>query len=66
MTVKQICNMLYDNQKIEIYSGRHSYEPVVWGTAQQFRNSNNINGKYADAKVDVVVPSGKTMLIYLV
>lgn len=66
MTVKQICSVLYDNQKIEIYSGRHSYEPAVWGVAQQFRNSNNSNGKYADAKVDVVVPSGRTVLIYLV
>lgn len=65
MTVKQICNVLYDNQKIEIYESRRSYEPVVWGVAQQFRNSNNSNGKYADVRVDVVVPSGRTMLIYL-
>lgn len=69
MTVKQICNVLYDNQKIEIYvyeSRRsRSYELVVWGVAQQFRNSNNSNGNYADARVDVVVPSGRTMLIYL-
>lgn len=66
MTIKQICNVLYDNQKVEIYEDRRSYESIAWGAAQQFRNSNNSNGKYADAKVDVVVPSGKTILIYLV
>lgn len=66
MTIKQICDVLYDNQKVEIYEDRRSYEPIAWGEAQQFRNSNNSNGKYADVKVDVVVPSGKTILIYLV
>lgn len=66
MTVKQICSVLYDNQKIEIYENRYSYEPVVWGAAQQFRNSKNSNGKYADSRVDVVVPSGRTILIYLI
>ena len=66
MTVKQICSVLYDNQKVEIYNGRYSCEPVVWGVAQQFRNSNNSNGKYADARIDVVVPSGRTVLIYLI
>lgn len=65
MTVKQICSVLYDNQKIEIYEDRHSYEPIILGVAQQFRNSNNSNGKYADARADVVVPCGKTILIYL-
>ncbi len=60
MTVKQICGVLYDNQKVEIYDDRHSCEPIVWGVAKQFRN-----GKYADAEVDVVVPSGQTVLIYL-
>lgn len=63
MTIKQICNVLYDNQKVEIYEDRHSYEPIAWGSARQFRNNND---KYADAEVDVVVPSGKTILIYLV
>ena len=62
MTVKQICNVLYDNQRVEIekYEDRDSCEPIAWGTAQQFRN-----GKYADASVDVVVPAGRTILIYI-
>ena len=63
MTIKQICNVLYDNQKVEIYEDRHSYEPIAWGSARQLRNNND---KYADAEVDVMVPSGKTILIYLV
>lgn len=63
MTIKQICNVLYDNQKVEIYEDRHSYEPIAWGAARQFRNNKD---KYADAEVDVMVPSGKTILIYLV
>lgn len=63
MTVKQICSVLYDNQRVEIYSGRRSYEPVAWGTANQFRYSSG--SKYADAEVDVVVPTNRTVLIYI-
>lgn len=64
MTVKQICSVLYDNQKVEIYNGRHSYRPVAWGAANQFRYSSD--SEYADARVDVVVPSSQKVLIYII
>lgn len=61
MKIKDLCGVMYDNERVEIYDARASMELLHHETAARLR----IDREWGEKEIYTVKPSTRVMIVYL-
>ncbi len=61
MKIKELCNVMYDNERVEIYDSRRNMDLLHHSTAARLR----LDREWGEKEIYTVKPSTRVMLVYL-
>lgn len=61
MKIKDLCDVMYDNERVEIYDSRRNMDLLHHDTAARLR----LNREWGEMEIYTVKPSARAMIVYL-